>query len=327
LCEGICVAVLLLGGCRTGEAPGNPASTKAATGGLKIAGIGFQDDQFFKLVETGMKSEAQKLGVSLSPGSSANSIETEGSLVDTYIARQVNAIVIAPLSAKASVPALQRAHDAGIKVVTFDSPLDADFPESSIKSDPSALGSATGEAARQYIQTKLNGKAKLAIITYVALAPEPASQRTKGFEDEVKKLPGVDIVATQDAWLADKAVNVAEAVLTAHPEVNVIWAANEGGTVGAVTAVKNAGKAGKVVVFGTDISEQMADFLLNNDNILQAVTGQKPFDIGSMAVEAAVKALKGEKVEKKVSLHGVLFTRERPDEVRKYKEYLHGLIK
>jgi ABC-type sugar transport system substrate-binding protein len=161
----------------------------------------------------------------------------------------------------------------------------------------------------------------------MALAPEPASQRAGGFEESVKSLPGVEIVARQDAWLAPKAVTVVENILTAHPDVNIIWAANEGGTVGAVMAVKNAGKAGKVVVFGTDISEQIGGFLLSPDNILQAVTGQKPFDIGGMAVETAVKTAKGETVEKKVALPGILLTREKPDEATKYLDYLRGLTK
>jgi ABC-type sugar transport system substrate-binding protein len=239
----------------------------------------------------------------------------------------VDAIAIAPLNPKASIPALQRAHDAGIKVVTFDSYIDADFPASNIRSDQTSLGRLTGQEAYRYIQERLGGRAKVAIITYMSLLPEPASQRTQGFENEIKKLPGVEIVARQDAWLAEKAMSVVESILTAHPEVNIVWAANEGGTVGAVTAVKNAGKAGQIVVFGTDISEQMADFLLADDNILQAVTGQKPFDIGMQAVETAVRAVKGEKVEKLVALPGVLFTRQKPEEVRKYKGYLRGLGK
>ncbi len=116
-------------------------------------------------------------------------------------------------------------------------------------------------------------------------------------------------------------------ILTANPDINVIWAANEGGTEGAVMAVRNSGKAGKVVVFGTDTDEQLANFLLADDNILQAVTGQQPFEIGRLAVEAAVKTLKGEPVGKKRSLPGVLLTRDKPDEVRAFKERLTALTK
>ena len=114
-------------------------------------------------------------------------------------------------------------------------------------------------------------------------------------------------------------------ILTAHPDLDIIWAANEGGTVGAVMAVKNAGKAGRVVVYGTDTSEQLASFLLSDDGVLLAITGQQPFAIGSKAVEAALRVLRGEPVEKRVSLPGVLLSRDRPEEVRAFKKRLAEL--
>jgi sugar transport system substrate-binding protein len=309
--------------------PASPPGGSAATtkSQYKIAGVGFQNDQFFKIIELGMKDAATKNGVDLALGNSAGALDKEISLLDAYMAQKMDAIVIAPYNTKASIAGLKKAHDAGIKIVTYDSHIEADFPVSNIKSDQVSLGNTTGEEAARYIQEKMGGKAKVAIISYIALLPEPAGQRTKGFEDAVKKLPGVEIVARQDAWMAEKAVGVVEGILTAHPDVNLIWAANEGGTVGAVTAVRNAGKSGKIVVFGTDISDQIAGFLLAEDNILQAVTGQKPFEIGSQALETAVKALKGEIVEKTVRLPGLLFARRQPDEVKKYQEYLRGLAK
>jgi ABC-type sugar transport system substrate-binding protein len=149
--------------------------------------------------------------------------------------------------------------------------------------------------------------------------------RTNGFKSEIVKLEGVEIVAEQDAWLAEQAVKKVGDILTANPDINVVWSANEGGTVGAVMAVKNAGKAGKVAVFGTDTGEQLADFLLDDANILQAVTGQRPFEMGSMAVEAAVRVLRGEKVEKKISMRGFLLSRKKQDEVMQFKERLAKL--
>lgn len=177
------------------------------------------------------------------------------------------------------------------------------------------------------VEKNLGGKAKIAIISGRAQVPEQAMMRIDGFKNEIMKLPGVVIVADQDAWLAEQATKKVGDILTANPDVDIVWAANEGGTVGAVMAVKNAGKAGKVAVFGTDNSEQLANFLLDDDKVLQAVTGQRPFEIGSMAVNAAAKALKGEKVEKKVSLPGVLLTREKPDEVKQFKARLQELSK
>lgn len=321
------LAVAAVGcGPREAKVTGNTSSgTPAAK--LRIAGIGFQDDQFFRQVELGMRSEAEKLHVDLLPGTSAGTLDKEVSLIDTQVAAGVDAICIAPLNPKSSIPALQRAADAGIKVVTFDAYVSSDIPVSSIRSDQSALGAMTGVEARKYVEEKLGGKARIAIISYVTLLSEPATQRTDGFLNEIRKLPGVEVVARQDAWLAPKAADVAAGILTAHPDLDLIWAANEGGTVGAVTAVRAAGMSGKVVVFGTDISTQMADFLLADDNILQAVTGQKPYDIGVLALQSAVHASLGKPVEKHVSLPGVLFTRAKPDEVRKHREYLEGLAR
>jgi len=97
--------------------------------------------------------------------------------------------------------------------------------------------------------------------------------------------------------------------------------------VGAVMAVKNAGKTGKVAVFGTDTGEQLADFLLADDGILQAVTGQRPFDIGALALRTALAAVKGEKVERHVSLPGLLLSRETPDSVRAFKQRLQAMTR
>jgi len=312
----ILAGLLLPGGCgRRTEESGKP----------KVAGIVFQEDQFFRLVQYGMQAAADKYGVELLLANSSSLLDKEISLIDTYIVSKVDAIVISPLSMKSSIPALKRAHDSGIKVITYNTTISEDLAESFIESDQIDLGASTGEAVRTYIEGELDGKAKLAMIECKVRAPEQCGMRSDGFMEGLGELAGVQIVAKQDASLAPRAADIVESILTAHPELDIIWSGNEGGTVGAVTAVRNCGKAGDVVVFGTDMSEQLGSFLLADDNVLQAVTGQKPFEIGFMAVEAAARVLKGEPVEKKVRLPGVLFARERPDEVEAYVGRLREL--
>ncbi len=308
---------IFLPGCKKGKGKVKPP---------KIAGIIFQEDQFFRLVQFGMNAAAQKAGAELFEANSENKPTKEIQLVNTYIVRKVDAIVISPLSAKASVSALKRAHDKGIKIITYNSTIEGDIPSAYIESDQSNLGIQSGKAARNYIENKLGGKAKVAILAYKSQVPEQSDARSGGFKQEITKLPGVEIVAEQDAWLAEMAVKKARDILTAHPDLDIIWAANEGGTVGSVMAVKNAGKAGKVAVFGTDVSEQLLDFLLSKDNILQAITAQSPFKIGSLAVESAIKLLKGEKVEKKVSIPGVLLSREKPEGVKAFQKNFKELV-
>jgi len=308
--------LLVLGGCN---------SKKQEQQKKRIAGIVFQEDQFFRLILFGMREAAKNNNVELLEANSAGRPDKEVQLINTYIAGNVDAIVISPLSSKASVSALTRAHEKGIRIITYNTALDSDIPVSFIESDQFDLGASTGKYVCAYIEKNLSGKANIAILAAHSQVPEQAALRVGGFKSEIAKLTGVKIVAEQDAWLAEQAVRKTGDILTANPGINIVWSMNEGGTVGAAMAVKNAGKAGKVAVFGTDNSEQLANFLLDDDRVLHAVTGQSPFEIGSLAVEAAVKALRGEKVEKKVSLPGVLMSRENPDEVRKFKERMKEL--
>ena len=322
----LAACVALVAGCSPeGTVPSGSRAGSSTRDRIAVAGILFQDDQFFRMCEMGMKRAAEQYTVDLQVSNSGNSLDKEVSLVDTYAGQGVKAMAVAPLSVKASIPALKRANDQGIPIVTYDGYIEADFPKSSIMSDQVALGRSTGEFARKYIEQKLGGKAKVALIEYIRLAPEPGGMRVKGFKEAMAGMPGVEIVTEQDAWLAPEAADLVQSILTARPEINLVWAANEGGTVGAVTAVRNAGRQGQVVVFGTDISEQIGDFLLAEDNILQAVTGQKPFDIGFEAIKSCVMVLKGEPVEAKVRLPGTLLTRENPDAVREYQKFLQGL--
>jgi ABC-type sugar transport system substrate-binding protein len=296
-------------------------------GRKKVAGIVFQEDQFFRLVLFGMRETAIKNGAELLEANSADKPDKEIQLINTYIASNVDAIVVSPLSSKASVSALQRAKEKGITIITYNTNVEGDIAAAYVESDQTDLGRATGKAAREYIEKNFGGKAKVALLAFQAQNPEQSSMRVNGFKEELAKLPGVTIVAEQDAWLAEQAVKKAGDILTAHPDLALFWAANEGGTVGSVMAVKNARKAGKVAVFGTDTGEQIADFLLADDNILQAVTGQRPFEIGVMAMESALKVLRGEQVQKNVSLPGILLSRQAPDDVRKFKQRLKELSK
>jgi len=300
---------------------GEPAQQK-----IKLAGIVFQEDQFFRLVLFGMRDAAQQAGAELLEANSQNRPEKEFELVNTYTARKVNAILVSPLSKTGSVAALKQAHDKGITIITHNTPLEADFSAAYIECDPTDLGRQTGKAACKYIQEKLGGKARIAILAFKSLVPEQSDARVGGFKKEVTQLPGVEIVAEQDAWLAEMAVKKAGDILTANPNVNILYSANEGGTIGSVLAVQNAGKAGKIAVFGTDVSEQLISFLLSPQDILQAITAQRPYEVGRMAVGAALKVLRGEPVEKKTYLHGVLLSRDNPAGVKEFETQLKKWI-
>ncbi|MGH7002937.1 MAG: substrate-binding domain-containing protein [Alphaproteobacteria bacterium] len=269
-------------------------------------------------VQRGMTEQAGDDKVAILTANSDNKVEKEANLIDTYIARGVKAIVIAPLGEEASIPALKRADAKGIKIVTWTTDIKADFPVSTVGSSGHNMGAGTGQAAARFIKEKLGGKANVALIGFKSQLASLSDARTAGFVDEAKKGGELNVQAEQDAWLAEKAATVVTDILTAHPDINVVYAANEGGTVGAVQAVRRAGKQGKVFVFGTDGSEQITKFLQDDDGVMVATTAAQPKLIGREAVKAALAAVDGKPVEKHVEVPVVPLSRDDSAALTKY---------
>jgi len=299
---------------------------------LVVAGVVFQEDQFMKLLTIGYQDAAKAAGIKCLVGNTGNDQAKEAELINTYMAQKVNGLAIAPLNSESSVAALKKADEAGMKIAVTNIDLkDAPFIVGGYTSDNYNIGATTGKAAAEFITEKLGGKANIAILQFKSQVPEQSKARVDGFLDEVQKLgDGIKIVADQDAWLQDKAVAVAGDILTAHPDVNVIFAANDGGTIGATMAVKNAGKAGECFVFGIDTGEQQIAMLKDSDNILQAITGQDPYTMGYKAMETLIKALKGEDVSatkgKTEIVPGTLLSRDDPDGIAKFEADLKAKL-
>lgn len=307
------IFTMLIAACQAQPATAPAAPTKVAgeekTGGkMVIAGVVFQSDTFMQTVQSGIQAAGDKAGVEVLLGNTENKLEKEASMIDDYIARKVNAIVITPISKDGSLAALKKAKAAGITVVCFNTCVsDESVASAFLVTKNEDLGIKSGEAAVKYINEKLGGKAKIGVLHCDQF--EGCPPRKTGFLEKVKALPGVEIVAEQAGWLADKAQPVAEAMLQANPGINLLWAANEGGTVAEANSVKTLGLGGKVAVFGTDMNNQMGQMLKAGDNILMGVTGQAPYQMGYDAMNAALDTLAGKKVEKNVNTPTIFFGR------------------
>ncbi len=283
--------------------PAPPAKTKPL-----IAGVVFQSDTFMQTVQAGMQAAADKAGVEMIMGNTDNKLDKEASMIEDYITRKVDAIVITPISADGSIAALKKAKDAGIAVICFNTCVnDPTIPSAFLVTKNEDLGTKTGAAAVKFINERLGGKAKIGILNCDQF--EGCPPRKTGFLEQIKQVPGAEVVADQAGWLADKAQPVAEAMLQANPDINLLWSANEGGTVGEANAVKTLGLAGKVFVFGTDMNNQMGQMLLAPDDILQGVTGQAPYQMGYDALKTALDVLAGKKVEPLTNTPTIFFGR------------------
>lgn len=270
------------------------AAAQAETGKPKVAGVVFQEDQFMKLLQLGYRDAALAAGFDFYPGNTNGDAAKEAEFLNTYVTQGYKGLAISPISEEASLKVLTDAANKGLLIGISNHEFKLPFLTGAFTSDNYNLGATVGAAAAKYIKDNLGGKAKIAIVQFKTLLPEQSTARSTGFLDQVKGLPGVTVVTDQDAWMQDKAITVAGDIITAHSDINIIFAANEGGTIGSTMAVKNAGKAGKIAVFGFDGSEQMVQLLKDPANVLQAVIAQDPYNIGVKTMETVVKAVKGE---------------------------------
>ncbi len=210
-------------------------------------------------------------------------------------------MAISPLNTQTSPATIADVMDAGMKVAICNNSIDA-FPGAvaSYSADNYSFCHQTGEAAVQFIQENYaaDETINIGVIQFKTQIPEQSADRVNGFFAALDEA-GVnyEIIADQDAWLQDMAVETAGDMISANPDLDIIYAANDGGTVGSVMAVENAGKAGEIFVFGTDGSEQIVDLLKDDTNILQAVTAQDAYAIGYSTVEALINSLEGNPVD------------------------------
>ena len=169
-------------------------------------------------------------------------------LIDQMIASRVEAIVVAPADSKAVVPALARAHAAGIVIVNIDNRLDTEGLDVPFVGPDNFLGA---RIVGEHLASQLATGDSVAILEGVPTAYN-SQQRTAGFREAMTEA-GMRIVASQSAqWDQTTAVTVASGVLVQHPNLAAILAANDNMALGAVAAVRQAGKSNQVRIVGFD---------------------------------------------------------------------------
>ena len=269
-----------------------------------------------KLLQSGYRDAAEAAGFEFYPGNTNGDAAKEAEFLNTYVTQGYKGVAISPISEEASLKVLTDAANKGLLIGISNHEFKLPFLTGAYTSDNYSLGSSVGKAAAEYIKKNLSGDVKIAIVQFKTLLPEQSTARSTGFLDQVKDLPGVQVVTDQDAWLQDKAITVAGDIITAHSDIDIIFSANEGGTIGSTMAVKNAGKAGQIVVFGFDGSEQMVQLLKDPANILQAAIAQDPYTIGIKTMESVIKAVNGEDYSdtkgKSFIVPGILLERSNP---------------
>jgi ribose transport system substrate-binding protein len=139
--------------------------------------------------------------------------------------------------------------------------------------------------------------------------------RQKGFEDVVKSVPGVTMAGVVDGRnIQDNAMSAAENLMTANPDLSAIYATGEPALLGAVAAVESQGRQEKVKVVGWDLTASAINGI--DAGYVIGVVQQDPAGMGAAAVEAALKAAKGETMPATIAVPVTIVTKDNVEPYR-----------
>ncbi len=258
---------------------GSALFARAAEKEMTIGAIYLDTQGYYAGVRQGVQDAAKdsSVQVQLIETNAQGDISKESTFVDTLVARNVDAIILSAVSENGSSRTVRRASEAGI---------------------PLEFGKKLGNAAADYFIANKIDQPKIAVINCEAF--EVCVQRRKGFEEVLKsRVPGAQIVANQEGTVLDKAISVGEKLIISTPDLNAIMGESGGATLGAVKAVRNQNQAGKIAVFGSDMTTEIAQELENNQ-VLKAVVDISGKKMGNAVFAQTLKVINkqadGEKV-------------------------------
>jgi ribose transport system substrate-binding protein len=250
---------------------------------------------FFIEMEKGARRAEQELGISLKvkTASQETSIEQQIQLVDDLVAAKADAIVIAPGDSQRLVPALKKAADAGIKIVNIDNRLDpetvkqaglAPIPFISVDND------AGGYKAGKFLAEGITSPTEAAILEGIRSA-DNARQRMEGAKRGLLENKQIKLVASETAnWNIDEAYTSTKAIFAKHPNIKLLFAANDMMAIGAIKYLQESGKT-SVKVAGYDaLAEAVAEIKAGR---MAATVDQQAAEQGYQGVALAIKMVQG----------------------------------
>jgi ribose transport system substrate-binding protein len=257
-------------------------------------------NEFFLTMENGAKAHQKANAAKYDLIANGIKDETDTSaqikLVEQMIVSKVNALVIAPADSKALVPVLKKAVDAGIIVVNIDNKLDdAALKEKGFSVPFVGPDNRKGaKLAGDFLGKQIKAGDQVGIIEGVSTTYN-AQQRTLGFQDAMKTA-GAKVVGVQSGqWEIAPGNTVAAAMLNANPKITALLCGNDNMAIGAISAIKAAGKLGKVKVIGYDNINAIKPMLA--DGRVLATVDQFGSQQAVFGIETVLKAIAEKKTQ------------------------------
>ncbi len=269
-------------------------------------------DPYFKLKSYGYIEEGKKLGydVKIYDAGGYGNLSKQVSQIEDVIQRKVKAIVLVPASSEGTVPAVEKAVKAGIPVINdgiaTQSPLVTGF----VGEDSYVMT----ELLASYLADQLGGKGKIAMLLGPA-GLDLTKLRKEGFDDYLMKFPDLQVVAEKYTGTASfEAMNAMQDFIQAHPDIKAVYAFNGPIAIGAVQALRAAGKnPGDVLVVTTDLEEETSRLI--SEGWIQATIVSQPVTMARLALQRAVEAAEGKAIPKTTFTQESMITKSTLDSV------------
>lgn len=303
--------VMALAACGGSQGGSNNAASDIRVGGV----IWGRYLDYWQLVQLGMEAAAKQYNVPIQIEDSNKSLGTEAQLVSQLTARGTNVLAISPFSSDGSNTTLTTASKS-MTVVQYNTQVTNPSLKNFVGADSTAVGEAIGQAAKDYIQKQMGGKATIGILADDA---EPTSkEKVAGFLSVLQGLPGVNVAAQATAAKPAEGASVFPTLLQGHPNIDLVFAWNGGSLEGASTAASKMGATAHL--FGIDMGTVVADSMLAGNSPIVAVADKHPYDVGFKAVELGIKLHKGQKVDPVIHPAPTVYSVTNPSAVKQWKQ-------
>ncbi|WP_277949942.1 substrate-binding domain-containing protein [Bailinhaonella thermotolerans] len=291
----LALAVTACGSGGSGDSGGS-GSGGSGGGDIKIGmSVSTLNNPYFVHLRKGAEDEAAKQGVKLTVTDAQNDASQQVNQVQNFTSQNMKAVILNPVDSDAAAPAVKAAERSKIPVIAADRGVNGAPVTQTVASD----NVAGGKLAAQELAKQLGEKGKVVVLQGVP-GTSASRDRGQGFAEGIKAFPGIQVVAKQPAdFDRAKGLDVMTNLLQSNPGITGVFAENDEMALGAIKALgAKAGKEVKVVGFdGTPDGIKAIQA-----GTLSASVAQQPALLGQTAVQNAIKAAKGEKIESVVAV-------------------------
>lgn len=305
---------LVLAGC-SGQAGDEAAQTDASSAGSEKFKIVFSQcnsaepyravqNKIFRTAVEEKYSDIVDFSITDAQQDNAKQI----SQIENIILQGVDLLIVAPNEAAPLTRVVEKAHEAGIKVICLERDLAAPVYDMFVGADNVEIGEMAGLYVKEYLESKAI-KNPVVVEMKGLLGTKPQEERHEGARKYIDTIPNVKVIEEVANWLQSEAKKRMETLLQANPKIDAVYAHNDPMAVGCFLAAREAGREKEMVFVGVDgLGGEAGGIKKVMDGVLQCTFVYPP--CASEAIDYAVAMLKGEEVPERVILKPAKITKE-----------------